>query len=282
MTGNSRTNQTRSSIFRFLSWGHWDGRLKIGALESAKLLAEIDMQRDEVAVVVPARRGKMIITGGGAGVVRVWKSNAEQSFVCSAVLYGHEQAISALYVSENFSTIVSGSADGTCILWDLNRLVFVNPLPTGPDAQLQLSDSIHEPACDPGPVRCIAMSETCGDIVCVWGSKSNQISLWTINGTLVASASSSKINCVAFASTIEGLCDPVIFTGHEDASVIAWSAWDLLVLRKLTSPATAPITAIALNQEMTQLITGDASGMITVWRKVEAKAIKRTQSISQQ
>ena len=65
-------------------------------------------------------------------------------------LYGHSAAISALYVCKAYSVLVSGSHDHTCIIWDLNRLTYVN----------SISDHQH-------PVHTLTVSETLGDIASV-------------------------------------------------------------------------------------------------------------------
>lgn len=40
-------------------------------------------------------------------------------------LYGHTGEVTSLFVCKPYSILISVSKDGTCILWDLNRLVCV-------------------------------------------------------------------------------------------------------------------------------------------------------------
>ena len=43
-------------------------------------------------------------------------------------LFGHAEAVTCLTASAAYNIIVSGSRDRTCIIWDLNELVFVRQL----------------------------------------------------------------------------------------------------------------------------------------------------------
>jgi len=43
-------------------------------------------------------------------------------------LFGHSEAVTCLTASPAYNIIVSGSRDRTCIIWDLNELVFVRQL----------------------------------------------------------------------------------------------------------------------------------------------------------
>ena len=38
-------------------------------------------------------------------------------------LLGHDGPIQSIYICRNFSVVVTGSQDGTAIIWDLNKLV---------------------------------------------------------------------------------------------------------------------------------------------------------------
>ena len=63
-----------------------------------------------------------LITGGEDSVVSAWKipTSKEVRFQLKGTLYGHKKAVSSLCASRAYSIIVSGSVDGTSILWDLN------------------------------------------------------------------------------------------------------------------------------------------------------------------
>ena len=43
-------------------------------------------------------------------------------------LHGHTDAVTCIAVSTAYNIIVSGSKDQTCIIWDINKMVFVRQL----------------------------------------------------------------------------------------------------------------------------------------------------------
>jgi len=64
-------------------------------------------------------------------VVNVWefgKGRDRHRVTLKQTLFGHTEAITCLTASAAYNVIVSGSRDRTCIIWDLNQLVFVRQL----------------------------------------------------------------------------------------------------------------------------------------------------------
>ena len=64
-------------------------------------------------------------------VVNVWeygKGRTKRSLHLKMPLFGHTEAITCLCASNTYNVAVSGSADRTCILWDLSRLCFLRQL----------------------------------------------------------------------------------------------------------------------------------------------------------
>lgn len=80
-------------------------------------------------ITCAAAAGGVLVTGGNSGVVSVYRSPREWKSTGSpshgppvvAVLPGHLGAVGAVLVSSAFRLILSGSTDGTVIMWDLNR-----------------------------------------------------------------------------------------------------------------------------------------------------------------
>lgn len=64
------------------------------------------------------------------------------TFVVTQVLYGHTNSVVCLATSKTYRVVVSGSADATCILWDLNKMTFIRQLcpHSGPITALAISD----------------------------------------------------------------------------------------------------------------------------------------------
>uniref|UniRef100_A0A8C5M6R0 Lysosomal trafficking regulator n=1 Tax=Leptobrachium leishanense TaxID=445787 RepID=A0A8C5M6R0_9ANUR len=120
-------------------------------------------------------------------------------------LYGHSAEITSLFVCKPFSILISVSKDGTCIIWDLNRLCYVQSL-TG-----------HK-----SPVTAVSASETTGDIATVCDSVGggSDLRLWTVNGDLVGHVHCREIICsVAFSNQPEGTSVNVIAGGLENGVV---------------------------------------------------------------
>lgn len=117
---------------RYVAWGFADHSLRIGPYESDRALyvweSELFPPNGEILCsTVPNSR--MIITAGTNAVISVWRFKSK-SLIMSLVqkLYGHTEAITCLASSSSYGIIVSGSRDKACILWDLNRLVFIRQL----------------------------------------------------------------------------------------------------------------------------------------------------------
>ena len=62
--------------------------------------------------------------------------------IVTQVLYGHTNSVVCLATSKTYRVVVSGSADATCILWDLNKMTFIRQLcpHSGPITALAISD----------------------------------------------------------------------------------------------------------------------------------------------
>ncbi|CCI49066.1 unnamed protein product [Albugo candida] len=59
-----------------------------------------------------------LITGGKDGRVRVWKITSTRQ-IMEASLKEHQGAVNSIQVLDNFSSCVSASSDGSCIVWNL-------------------------------------------------------------------------------------------------------------------------------------------------------------------
>ncbi|VDP32376.1 unnamed protein product, partial [Soboliphyme baturini] len=116
------------------------------------------------------------------------------------------------FIISDFRIIVSGSKDGSCIVWDLSKLCFIRQL--GPH---------------PGPVSAVCVNELTSDIASTSGT---HLFLWSLSGELIAAvntASSEKLDtlelilCVGFSSYNEWDPQNVIITGSNDGIVRMWS-----------------------------------------------------------
>jgi len=134
-----------------VSWGHWDQSLRVCALDTGKVLSVIEVtDDDETRCGDMPKNGSVLVTAGTSCVVKVWKHTRNQrtkteNLKLHSVLYGHSHTVLCTLVSQEWSLILSGSEDKTCIVWDLNRLSYVRSLSghTGPGKPVAV-EHIHE------------------------------------------------------------------------------------------------------------------------------------------
>jgi WD40 repeat protein len=82
-----------------------------------------------------------LVTGSSDYTVRLWRwtrasgvHHARESpinLVLSHIMRAHSAEISCVAVSRAWSIVVSGSKDGTAVLWDLNRGTYVRSIVHG-------------------------------------------------------------------------------------------------------------------------------------------------------
>uniref|UniRef100_T1KMA3 WD repeat and FYVE domain-containing protein 3 n=1 Tax=Tetranychus urticae TaxID=32264 RepID=T1KMA3_TETUR len=220
---------------RYVAWGFADHSLRIGPYESDRALYifESDFLPPNGEILcgtVPNSR--LLITANTSSVITVWRFKGKNhSLQLLTNLFGHKEAITCLTSSAAYGIIVSGSRDRTCIVWDLNRLLFVRQL--GGSSE---NDLIH-----PSPIAAVSINDLTGDIATCSGS---WLFFWSINGDLLASvntlsisqvdmnptlsnqsfpAPSTQILCAAFSLYNEWDLDNVIMTGSSDGVVRLWS-----------------------------------------------------------
>ncbi|CAK9831938.1 WD repeat and FYVE domain-containing protein 3 [Anthophora retusa] len=197
---------------KYVAWGFADHSLRIGNYDSDKAIfvceAMIQSGGEIVACVCPS--SKLIVTAGTSSVVTVWEYTKRQLSI-KQCLYGHTDAVTCLSSSPAYNVIVSGSRDGTAIIWDLSRCLFVRQLRG------------HA-----GPVAAVAINELTGDIATC---AATWLHVWSINGEELASVNTcvgradrmQQILCVAFSQTHEWDSQNVIMTGSTDGVARMWS-----------------------------------------------------------
>lgn len=75
---------------------------------------------------------RTLVTAGRDCTVSMWtftSSNKSVDLQPVGTLFGHRSPITILAVSRSFSTLLSASADGQVMVWDLNQQSFVRELP---------------------------------------------------------------------------------------------------------------------------------------------------------
>ncbi|XP_014604234.1 PREDICTED: WD repeat and FYVE domain-containing protein 3 isoform X1 [Polistes canadensis] len=200
------------SYNKYVAWGFADHSLRIGNYDSDKAIfvCEAMMQSSGEIVACVCPSSKLIVTAGTSSVVIVWEY-AKRQLSIKQCLYGHTDAVTCLSSSTAYNVIVSGSRDGTAIIWDLSRCLFVRQLRG------------HA-----GPVAAVAINELTGDIATC---AATWLHVWSINGEELASVNTcvgradrmQQILCVAFSQTHEWDSQNVIMTGSTDGVARMWS-----------------------------------------------------------
>lgn len=100
-----------------------DGKIRAFYPETARPMYTIhDAHHKGATAVACTSDSRSLISGGGEGEVRVWEVKDTTQYLKEA-LKEHKGAITCIKIRKDDSECVSASNDGTCIIWDLRRLV---------------------------------------------------------------------------------------------------------------------------------------------------------------
>ncbi|XP_026212302.1 lysosomal-trafficking regulator isoform X5 [Anabas testudineus] len=251
-----------------LSWGYADNILRLKSKQSEPPINFIQCsQLHQVTSCAWVPDGCQLFTGSKCGVITAYSNRftsttpAEIEVESQVHLYGHTSEVTSLFVCKPYSILISVSDDGTCILWDLNRLCYVQSL-TG-----------HK-----SPVTAVSASETTGDIATVCDSVGggSDLRLWTVNGDLIGHVHCREIICsVAFSNQPEGVSVNVIVGGLENGVVRLWSTWDLKPVREITFPKSSkPIISLTYSCDGHHLYTANSEGTVMAWCRRDQQRMK--------
>jgi WD40 repeat protein len=118
------------------SCGHWDQSFKVTSLDSGKLLQSVTHHRDVVTCLALAQdMGRhWLVTGSRDCTVVVWEISPDKDAPVPPtpvhVLYGHDDAVNCVAVLAELDLIVSGSDDGTVIVYTLREGQYVQSITT--------------------------------------------------------------------------------------------------------------------------------------------------------
>ncbi|KAJ3609859.1 hypothetical protein NHX12_021953 [Muraenolepis orangiensis] len=251
-----------------LSWGYADNMLRLKSKQSEPPINFIQCsQLHQVTSCAWVPDGCQLFTGSECGVITAYSNRftsttpSEMEVESQVHLYGHTGEVTSLFVCKPYSILISVSQDGTCILWDLNRLCYVQSL-TG-----------HK-----SPVTAVSASETTGDIATVCDSVGggSDLRLWTVNGDLIGHVHCREIICsVAFSNQTEGVSVNVIAGGLENGVVRLWSTWDLKPVREITFPKSSkPIISLTYSCDGHHLYTANSEGTVMAWCRRDQQRMK--------
>ncbi|KAK9411799.1 lysosomal-trafficking regulator [Crotalus adamanteus] len=251
-----------------LSWGYADNILRLKSKQSEPPVNFIQSsQFHQVTSCAWVPDSCQLFTGSKCGVITAYMNRftsctpSEIDMESQMHLYGHTAEITSLLVCKPYSIMISVSKDGTCIIWDLNRLCYVQSL-----------------AGHKSPVTAVSASETTGDIATVCDSVGggSDLRLWTVNGDLVGHVHCREIICsVAFSNQSEGISINVIAGGLENGVVRLWSTWDLKPVREITfSKSNKPIVSLTFSCDGHHLYTANNEGTVISWCRKDQQRLK--------
>ncbi|KAM9364527.1 LOW QUALITY PROTEIN: lysosomal-trafficking regulator [Pholidichthys leucotaenia] len=251
-----------------LSWGYADNILRLKSKQSEPPINFIQCsQLHQVTSCAWVPDGCQLFTGSKCGVITAYSNRftsttpSEMEVESQVHLYGHTGEVTSLLVCKPYSILISVSNDGTCIIWDLNRLCYVQSL-TG-----------HK-----SPVTAVSASETTGDIATVCDSEGggSDLRLWTVNGDLIGHVHCREIICsLAFSNQPEGVSVNVIAGGLENGVVRLWSTWDLKPVREITFPKSSkPIISLTYSCDGHHLYTANSEGTVMAWCRRDQQRMK--------
>ncbi|XP_046848177.1 lysosomal-trafficking regulator-like [Xenia sp. Carnegie-2017] len=253
-----------------LSWDYVDDIIRIWDAKKGSnvgFMENIDFHK--VTCCAVSEQCNLLWIGSSTGCLNVWPTRYDRNSECGLVisgrkirLQGHQASIICLEICSAFSIVVSGSEDGTAIIWDLNRLCYVCSL------------SEH-----PSPVSLVAISDTTGDIVTVChkgNNRSSVLRLWSVNGREIKSTScQEKVNCVTFSRAPEGVSVNSLVAGLENGVVRLWNTWTLDHIADLKDDSCqSPIVDITYSLTSLHLFTINTQGIVRAWGKIEKSSYR--------
>eukprot|EP01135_Chromosphaera_perkinsii_P002345 Nk52_evm131s221 gene=Nk52_evmTU131s221 len=287
---------------KMLSWGYADCTARVLAADTGKIVSIHEgMHLGQITAAIFAD-DYTLITGGEDSVVSAWKlptSSKEVRFMLRGTLYGHKMGVSTLCASRAFSIIVSGSVDGSSIIWDLNSLKYVR------DIEGKFDDPVRHISinCSNGDI--LLTSDFCIVVCDINGRCLSRLNMWDIDvaelmmsgGTSPSTFFICPILCCALVEGCDWYPHSVLVTGHEDGILNFWSMKtkqndalvdleakaisNMILTRQITfvcqhklptfqptngkDPVAASVTCIKQSRVSRKLFTGDGGGRVFSW-----------------
>ncbi|CAH1790633.1 unnamed protein product [Owenia fusiformis] len=242
-----------------ISWKHPDSIIRIKNHSNLPPVNFLHWDLDtQVTCCGCASDCRRLFFGCQSGVIVIYTTVFNPSKQCDIqvigprlYLYGHSAAVTQLKICKPYSILVSASQDGTCIIWDLNRLSYVRDIRS------------HHNAVDE-----LALSDTLGDIASVSRHGNGScLQLHTVNAEHVNTTyTEQKIICLCYSNLDEGRSMNVIAGGLSDGSVVLWHSWNLSKIRRIhVSSLTSSITSLTFSQDCQRLFVTNSMGTVFMW-----------------
>ncbi|XP_064622032.1 lysosomal-trafficking regulator-like isoform X2 [Lineus longissimus] len=239
-----------------VTWGYPDGILRIKNKPNSPMVNFIHKHgAEQVTCCASVPDCHLLFVGGNSGVISVYNTEYRGAKQCEIgvkgsrqCLYGHSGSVTALVVSKPFSILVSTGEDGTCIIWDLNRLSYVRSI------------TDHKT-----PIRQVCISDTLGDIASVSHKGIGScLMIHTVNGHHIATKQTDElINCLTYSTSPEGRSVNVVATGLSNGIVRLWSSWDLMPVKDIAVDSIPkPVCSLTYSHDGQKLFVGLVDGKV--------------------
>ncbi|XP_022110934.1 lysosomal-trafficking regulator-like [Acanthaster planci] len=251
-----------------VSWGHPDAILRVQIRRKSLPLNLLHATpTDKITCCSSVSDCRLLFIGAMSGIITAYPTRYNPDKQCNievvgaaVQLFGHTACINSLCVSRAYSIMVSSSQDGTCIIWDLNRLCYIRALCDG---------DVYR---DANGVTAVTVSDVSGDIAISTGMADggSSVSLWTINTSLVSRRlCDSEVHCLAFSNAPEGIAVNSLVAGCEDGVIRFWSTIDLTPIRVLVGNTHSPIISLAFTNDSQYLVASNQDGLVVTWGNKE-------------
>jgi len=221
-----------------------DGKIRAFKPQSGKLLYVInDAHIDGVTALALTKDGTRIVSGGQGGQVRVWAINGGVARMIAS-MKEHKACVNSLQLNNTDTECVSASADGSCIVWSLERFARDTCL----FASTQFKAVVYHP--DQSQVL------TTGS--------DRKLAYWdVIDGTPIRVMDGSKTDVVTtLAITPDG---SAFVSGGADRLVKVWH-YDEGFCHSVGTGHSGAITKATIAPDQNHIVTVGEEGAIFIWR----------------
>eukprot|EP01156_Anaeramoeba_ignava_P021366 Anaeramoba_ignava/c18862_g1_i2.p1 GENE.c18862_g1_i2~~c18862_g1_i2.p1 ORF type:complete len:914 (+),score=263.88 c18862_g1_i2:328-2742(+) len=244
----------------YSTWKNEDQTMRIYSLDEDLVFLTDSPFDDYVNCCDCATKEKIIVTGGSKCFLSIWKMiTSENKFInmyAKSILYGHTDQVLCVVCSSDFHIIVSGSADKTAIIWDLNDFSCLSKLEG------------HE-----GSVSTIAINKINGDVLTFDSCsnsqrKVNSLTLWAISGRLIKKVELDDqefVRSAIFTNGNVGVYQNVLLTGMNSGKIFVWDSFDLSFVCCLKIIHNSPVTALFVTDSLENMYSGDENGNCFQW-----------------
>ncbi|ORC91834.1 uncharacterized protein TM35_000054300 [Trypanosoma theileri] len=215
----------------------------------------------------------LIATAGKESEIRFWSTTTWDTIAIGQG--GHTADITSIAFntkqSESYMLLFSVSSDENLRLWDVGMHVIPNLLTSSTSSTPVIFthrsgiNAAHE-----GIIYTMAVAPN--DQYVATAGKDKNINLWTITGKKIYRDASLKGHRRAVSSLAFSPADRVLASASNDGSVRLWSLVSLTCVKTLQVDRT-PVLQVAFFNAGTQLVTGNAEGVLRVWAIGASEAV---------